>query len=61
VLRAAKDAVHDDEQLVLGPDGEIRQRRAPGIDRLGRDCLKRLVAERGQQMRLQVGAVVADR
>jgi hypothetical protein len=50
-----------DQELVLAAIREPGQRAPPALDRLSRDGLDRLCAERRQQVRVERRAVVAQR
>src|SRR5450759_1401695 len=60
-LRPAEDAVQLYQQLVLAAVREPGQRAAPTFDRLSRDGLDRLRAERRQQVSVERRTVVAQR
>src|ERR1035438_9768585 len=60
-LRPAEDPVQLDQELVLAAIREPGQRAPPALDRLSRDGLDRLCAERRQQVRVERRAVVAQR
>ena len=61
MLRPAHDPAHHDEELVLRSARQAGKRVTPCIDRLSRDRLERLAAECGEEVGVEVGAVVADR
>src|SRR5664279_3084675 len=60
-LRPAEDPVPLDQELVLAAIREPGQRAPPALDRLSRDGLDRLCAERRQQVRVERRAVVVQR